>query len=277
MRKDKNRIWYVYALIDPDTDEVRYVGKTHRTIKIRFKEHINQAKTMDDNVVKKYNRYCVNWIHSLLKQDKEPKIQILQQGDSSEDWAAAECHWIAYYRKISEKLTNLTEGGDGMPGYEFSDAQRAKRSATAKIVQNRPEVKEKRSKSIKETFATPESIAKRTQISKELWKDPEYAKKTLEALRAGCRTEQARKNKSIAQTIVHSKCEVIEKQKATYASRYDEKRKAEKSAQQSKPETIAKKSAAMKAAHARKKALKLAVLEQEKLEQLTNESDIDHE
>ncbi len=93
----------IYALLEPETKIVRYVGKTTREPKRRLYEHI---RNLD------YNTYKTNWIKSLLKDGKEPILAVLETCDYSE-WIERERFWIDYYLKNGQKsLTNLTLGGD---------------------------------------------------------------------------------------------------------------------------------------------------------------------
>lgn len=93
----------IYALLEPETKIVRYVGKTTREPKRRLYEHIRNLS---------YNTYKTNWVKSLLKDGKEPILAVLETCDYS-NWIERERFWIDYYLKNGEKsLTNLTLGGD---------------------------------------------------------------------------------------------------------------------------------------------------------------------
>jgi hypothetical protein len=90
----------IYALIDPQTNEVRYVGKTKRTLRIRLRAHIN------DNP--KHNTHKFNWIKMLKSDDIEPIIVELEVCNEN-NWIEREKYWIKQYNN----LTNLTTGGEG--------------------------------------------------------------------------------------------------------------------------------------------------------------------
>lgn len=96
-------IIYIYALLDPDTDEVRYVGKTDNTNR-RLSRHIHVAE--NDNPAK------VKWVTSLKANGKIPKMVILEES-APDTWVDREKHWIAYYRASGAALTNLSSGGHG--------------------------------------------------------------------------------------------------------------------------------------------------------------------
>lgn len=96
---------YIYSLNDPDTLEVRYVGKSNNPWR-RLPGHLNDTK----------RTHKVNWIKSLKAIDKKPTLLIIEQVDIDQ-WEEAEMRWIAHYRSImGEKLTNTTDGGDGVKG-----------------------------------------------------------------------------------------------------------------------------------------------------------------
>jgi hypothetical protein len=93
----------IYALCDPGTGEIRYVGKTVRTPQRRLYYHMKKA---DEGST----LYVSNWLRSL--EGVRPTITILDRGpaqwlDDLERW------WIAYCRRMGYRLTNLTDGGDG--------------------------------------------------------------------------------------------------------------------------------------------------------------------
>lgn len=44
IRRSADAMTYIYALLDPNTDAIRYVGKTSREVEKRFAEHISEAR-----------------------------------------------------------------------------------------------------------------------------------------------------------------------------------------------------------------------------------------
>lgn len=94
----------IYALIDPFTDEVRYVGKSVRPQE-RLINHCNeQSRT-----------WRTNWLRSLRAKGARPRLRILQELPIDADWQEAERAWIAKGRALGWPLTNCTSGGDGVP------------------------------------------------------------------------------------------------------------------------------------------------------------------
>lgn len=98
---------YIYALKDPNTQLIRYIGKSNNP-KFRYNNHIQHSKK---------NRGCrhvVNWICSLLDQGLKPILEIIEECDKS-NWAVREIYWIAYYR-AQGNLTNFSNGGEDSNG-----------------------------------------------------------------------------------------------------------------------------------------------------------------
>lgn len=94
---------YIYGLIDPRTNKIRYIGQTIQSLKNRLNGHIGDAK------YNRYNRRKENWIKSLFKLKLEPLIEIIEEC-SKEKLNERESYWISYYN--DNDLTNLTPGGD---------------------------------------------------------------------------------------------------------------------------------------------------------------------
>lgn len=121
------RGWKVYALRDPRTSEVRYVGMTHR--RERLNEHVYRPKRERTHVA------C--WIKSLSAEGLRPEMVTLEEGIGA-SWAECEQYWIAVLRTLGARLTNHTDGGEGTlgwsPGAEWRRAagERAKRIHTGK-------------------------------------------------------------------------------------------------------------------------------------------------
>lgn len=109
----------IYGLTDPRTGALRYVGRSSSALKRPREAH---------------GRRCQNWVNSLKKQGLVPGILVIQEFDQTEDvdgcLNAEERRWIAYYRSVGVRLTNLTDGGE--KGRKIDESTR-KRMRTAKL------------------------------------------------------------------------------------------------------------------------------------------------
>ena len=119
---DATRITRIYALCDPATDEVRYIGKTVQSLRHRLMQHRRAAKKGSLPV----NRW-------LLKHEgvnfSGPYIKLIELVPPGGDWASRECAWIEHF---AGRLLNLTKGGEGLAGHTFTEQHRAKISAALK-------------------------------------------------------------------------------------------------------------------------------------------------
>lgn len=132
----------IYTLSHPLTKEIRYVGKTSKTLKRRLMNHICDAK------VKRYKNHNCNWIQSLLKDNLEPIIEELDS-TSEKDWEYLETYWINQFRQWGFNLTNLTNGGDGNKGQIFSKESIEKRAIKLRGQKRSDEFKKRHSELLK--------------------------------------------------------------------------------------------------------------------------------
>jgi hypothetical protein len=101
----------IYALTDPRTNLIRYVGKTIKPVRERLAVHLYYAR-------KGAHTGCARWLKGLQDNGLLPEVIILQV--VNEDWAAAERHWIAKLRAQGSPLLNHTAGGDGLNEYRHT-------------------------------------------------------------------------------------------------------------------------------------------------------------
>lgn len=134
---------FIYALIHPNTAEVRYIGKTIVDLEKRLGQHISAARCVEGE---KYNTYKSTWIRSLLKSDMKPALRILEIVASDQDWQEREQWWIRFGRAMDWHLTNGTDGGDGTVGYIFTSEHRAKISIALTGRKRKPFSEEHRAK-----------------------------------------------------------------------------------------------------------------------------------
>lgn len=90
----------IYALRDPITKDIRYIGKANSASK-RLASHIRDSSARDTPVYR--------WIRKLAKQGLIPVIDVLEV---AEDWIEAERRLIAVSRAQGCRLLNVAAGGD---------------------------------------------------------------------------------------------------------------------------------------------------------------------
>lgn len=102
---DDKPVVYIYGLIDPETDELRYIGKSIRP-KERLQNHMNEVS------------FChrSHWLQSLKRKGMAPKLEILEAVPTGKPWQQVEIDWIAWARGMGCNLVNNTTGGDGVCG-----------------------------------------------------------------------------------------------------------------------------------------------------------------
>jgi len=100
---DDRKVW-IYGLIDPRNNEVKYVGKTFR-LERRFKDHLNE----------KSNTLKTAWIGKLKKLNLIPELFILDE-TNIEKCDNLEIYWICQMKTWGFSLKNMTNGGDGSYG-----------------------------------------------------------------------------------------------------------------------------------------------------------------
>ncbi len=124
-----NRPGVIYAICDPITDRVRYVGKAH-DFKERKRNHLSDLRRN-----KHRNAHLQRWANKMAEL---PTFRILQEclpGTMN----ACEQEWIARGRAKGWKLCNMTEGGDSGGG--MADETKARISASSKAKWATPEYK----------------------------------------------------------------------------------------------------------------------------------------
>lgn len=162
----------VYALIDPRTRLIHYVGKSVKGIK-RAKQHVTEASRRDRPSVRPV---CL-WIKELQAAGLMYDVIVLDTHNSATQLSVVERWWIAYGRASGWPLTNATDGGEGTFGWTLSAKgrasvaaanrlrvvtaeTRAKISASCKLALSSPEVRQRISEGTKAAFKLPENKAK---------------------------------------------------------------------------------------------------------------------
>lgn len=103
----------IYTLADPDTGEVRYIGKTVKSLATRLSAHIHSYK--------RERNHRVHWIKSIVLSGKKPAIAYLDNcpWDESQE---LERYWIQQFTCWGFNLVNSSLGGEGTLGTSMSDS-----------------------------------------------------------------------------------------------------------------------------------------------------------
>lgn len=95
----------VYGLLEPTTNEIRYVGKA-TDLDTRVRKHLQPSKLIE-------NTHKNNWLKKLINQNEKPLVVVLKKCEDEKDLNQSEIQYINEYKTLGCKLTNATEGGDG--------------------------------------------------------------------------------------------------------------------------------------------------------------------
>ena len=107
----------IYTLSDPETEVIRYVGKTRQYPPMRLYQHImfaRRGKTPKDR-----------WLQGLLSRKLQPIFTIIEQCPH-DDGPAAEAKWIAFYLESGVAILNVMSTPDKV---KARDEKRAARKA----------------------------------------------------------------------------------------------------------------------------------------------------
>lgn len=116
------KTYSIYTLSDHRDGRVRYVGCTSQAPKVRLAGHLYGAKSGRERSRR------ADWLRRLLQDGVTPTMTIVESVDDGQ-WETAERRWIAEYRRNGADLTNESDGGAGLPGYNMPPDQRAELSA----------------------------------------------------------------------------------------------------------------------------------------------------
>lgn len=154
----------VYGLFDPDTQQLRYVGKSSCGIR-RAKMHSYPSVLRSEQHLPKSR-----WIAKLLRRGVTYEICILEECEKEEELNEAERFNIAYYRSIGCDLLNICPGGEG-GGHKNSEYQiQCVRNALTGLVrppETRARMREAQLRRQQEIRESPELIARVSAVHKQ--------------------------------------------------------------------------------------------------------------
>lgn len=93
---------FIYTLVDPRDNRVRYVGKSNDPEK-RYQAHLYDR--LNSNPRKQ------NWIKKLRRVGLKPILSVIEICAECE-WQDRERYWISKFRETHSDLLNITDGGD---------------------------------------------------------------------------------------------------------------------------------------------------------------------
>lgn len=95
---------FIYALCEPGTRTVRYIGKADKPKK-RLSNHLCSSIN--------HKTHLGNWLRSLVSKGGKPTLIVLREV-LHDRWAIAEERYIRLAKGCGMNLVNSTEGGEGM-------------------------------------------------------------------------------------------------------------------------------------------------------------------
>jgi hypothetical protein len=82
--------------------------------------------------LEKDRTHKASWLKSLAALGMRAQIETIEEMEGPDGLASAERFWISQFRALGFKLTNHTDGGDGMHGFSPSVETRRKLSVATK-------------------------------------------------------------------------------------------------------------------------------------------------
>lgn len=163
--------YIIYKLIDPNTNQIRYIGLTFNDLKQRLKSHLSEPG----------KSHKIYWINKLKRQGLKPIIESIEGEISTYEIACErEIYYIDYFKSIGCDLTNMATGGN--KNKKMSDETREKMSKSARErkfkLKLSDEVKNILSNKQKERFQN-ESERERLRISNKRYEDSKSIEQKL--------------------------------------------------------------------------------------------------
>lgn len=179
----------IYALLDPRDGRCRYIGKSSIGMR-RARMHEREAQ-------RGQRGHCANWIRQLLSQGEMYTISVVEEHEAGDVLCERERWWIAFARAWGCSLTNMTDGGEGLPGFRHRQETKARQSASCLITNATPETRQRRREACsksewKAAHGRPDVRARVSASVTALWADPESREKYLSGSRRAWSTPETR-------------------------------------------------------------------------------------
>ena len=126
--KESKFVGYIYGLYDPNTDELRYVGYTTKSLSTRLSQHISESKHKN-----KSHRH--RWLRKLNGENVKPNIKPIKTVTHSDKEILLEHLWLLedeFIQKFIGDGYNLVNGKDGGKGGVFTEEVRRRMSEAQK-------------------------------------------------------------------------------------------------------------------------------------------------
>lgn len=160
--KVQNNKTNIYTLSCPITKEIRYIGKTSQSLRIRLNLHLCKCE--------KEKNHKSSWIKHLKLKGLRPEIELLEVCDT-QDWENCEKYWIAMFKFWGFNLTNATDGGISVSGYKWTQKRKSdfsyKHSEETRKKMSNSHKGIKKSKKHKESLSKAKIGTHRTQQTKD--------------------------------------------------------------------------------------------------------------
>jgi hypothetical protein len=153
-------VTFIYALIDPRTEAVRYVGKAD-----------DPQKRLHGHLLCRGVGHKQSWLKNLRAAGLAPVLGVLEEC-AQDVWQDRERHWIAAYREAGAPLTNRTAGGDGRLGDKATADSRALMSESRKAYLDTEDGRGYMSRHWRDYWASADAREKKRQSMLAYWASP---------------------------------------------------------------------------------------------------------